>query len=47
MVFEHCNGLGDALKQWKDYAGEASNDPNEKFLMDYILTRGWVDKAEG
>jgi protein KRI1 len=37
----------EGLQDWKRYAEgdeSAAADPSEKFLMDYILNKGWMDK---
>ncbi|KAJ1538778.1 hypothetical protein HK096_001293, partial [Nowakowskiella sp. JEL0078] len=36
----------EGLSNWKDYTNNAVKDPNEKFLMDYIVSRGWVEKEK-
>ncbi|TPX35681.1 hypothetical protein SmJEL517_g01900 [Synchytrium microbalum] len=38
----HSEGHDD-LSQWKDHEKTIS-DPNESFLMEYVLSRGWVEK---
>ncbi|TPX64443.1 hypothetical protein SpCBS45565_g05866 [Spizellomyces sp. 'palustris'] len=35
---------GQGLKDYRDYKAVKARDPEEAFLMEYILNRGWVDK---
>ncbi|KAJ3046728.1 KRRI-Interacting protein 1, partial [Rhizophlyctis rosea] len=35
---------GQGIKDWKNFQ-EVKDDPDEAFLMDYILNRGWVEKG--
>ncbi|CAG8438802.1 8730_t:CDS:10 [Ambispora leptoticha] len=34
------------LQQWQDLEKDSSQNPDEAFLMDYILNRGWIDKND-
>ncbi|RKO85162.1 KRI1-like family-domain-containing protein [Blyttiomyces helicus] len=36
----------EGLKDWKSYGKAQEADPEEEFLMDYILNRGWMDKTQ-
>ncbi|KAI9105939.1 KRI1-like family C-terminal-domain-containing protein [Phlyctochytrium arcticum] len=35
---------GKGLKEYRDFKQTESTDPQEAFLMNYILSRGWMDK---
>lgn len=34
----------DALKEWRTYEDNPNIDASEKFLLDFILNRGWMEK---
>ncbi|KAL1916494.1 uncharacterized protein VTP21DRAFT_5685 [Calcarisporiella thermophila] len=38
------NGM-EAFQEWRNYQNNSQIDEDEKFLMDYILNRGWIDKS--
>ncbi|KAJ3267088.1 KRRI-Interacting protein 1, partial [Borealophlyctis nickersoniae] len=35
---------GEALEDWRSFS-QVKDDPDEAFLMEYILTRGWMEKG--
>ncbi|KAI9208827.1 KRI1-like family C-terminal-domain-containing protein [Polychytrium aggregatum] len=40
-----ANDSAQGLKEWRSYI-EKPSDPDEAFLLDYVLKRGWVDKDQ-
>ncbi|KAI7888819.1 KRI1-like family C-terminal-domain-containing protein [Mucor mucedo] len=36
-----------AFEEWSNYKGNPNVKPEDAFLMDYVLNRGWVDKKTG
>jgi protein KRI1 len=49
FLLQHVAGAseqaGASMQDWKAFAGSQQADPREAFLMEYILSKGWVDKA--
>ena len=39
----HLDSNPSSLKAWSSFKNEQQVDPDEAFLMEYILTKGWVD----
>lgn len=38
---------GCRIESWGEYTGVDTKDPNEQFLLDYVLNRGWIDHNQG